>query len=221
MEIDKLDKIILSKEEMDNLFLWRDNHKDYVRSFKPVLEKGCIEVYIDGKVYHKQVFEKNDKGYLYSMYYDDKVIYMLQWFENKTAKVFMNLLSFNEQDMFEYNQSCISLHASIMAYMEYYSDKREYVEVEDTTIRKKKKKAKKQGAQSNKKSKRYVKIKKKVYKVSIPNEAVKLDRKRYERKIEKWNVRGHYRQLKNGQRVWIKPHVRGEGKEVNPKNYKL
>jgi hypothetical protein len=35
-----------------------------------------------------------------------------------------------------------------------------------------------------------------------------------------FSVRGHYRQYKDGRRVWIKPYKKGNGKEKN-KTYKL
>ena len=35
-----------------------------------------------------------------------------------------------------------------------------------------------------------------------------------------FNVRGHFRQYKDGRRVWIKPYKKGTGKEIN-KTYKL
>jgi hypothetical protein len=36
-------------------------------------------------------------------------------------------------------------------------------------------------------------------------------KKEYERHIESWTVRGHYRKTKTGEKIWIKDHVRGEG----------
>ena len=49
----------------------------------------------------------------------------------------------------------------------------------------------------------------KVYKPLIkkdPDEPVR----EYERHIQKWTVRGHYRQTKKG-KIWIEPHTKGEG----------
>lgn len=48
-----------------------------------------------------------------------------------------------------------------------------------------------------------------------------MDKRRYERHMEKWNVKGHYRTYKSGKKVWIEPQVRGAGKEVTPKEYKM
>ena len=55
--------------------------------------------------------------------------------------------------------------------------------------------------------------KSKVYKVVTNNnleDEKKKGRDKYERHIEKWSVRGHYRNI-NGKQVWINPHDRGEG----------
>ena len=49
----------------------------------------------------------------------------------------------------------------------------------------------------------------KVYKPIVkkdPDEPVR----EYQRHIQKWNVRGHYRKTKNGL-IWIEPHIKGEG----------
>ena len=39
-----------------------------------------------------------------------------------------------------------------------------------------------------------------------PNEPIR----EYQRHIQKWTVRGHYRKTKNGM-IWIEPHTKGEG----------
>lgn len=41
----------------------------------------------------------------------------------------------------------------------------------------------------------------------------------YQRHIEGWEVRGHYRTLKSGKKVWIKPSVRGNKKNIENKTY--
>lgn len=144
--IEKMDRIILSPGDIDNLFLWRDNHKDYVRNFKPVLKEGVIEV---GE-FHRQVFE--DKGHVvvYTVYNhvnnEYKKLYQLAWNKFlKTAEIqFNNFVK--DFDTVEYNRSIISLHASMMAYMEYYGDKKEYVQASRVTMNKPSKNRKKSSA---------------------------------------------------------------------------
>lgn len=51
----------------------------------------------------------------------------------------------------------------------------------------------------------------KVYRTKINNSLFNDKKKEYERHIESWTVRGHYRKTKTGEKIWIKDHVRGEG----------
>ena len=48
------------------------------------------------------------------------------------------------------------------------------------------------------------------------------EQREYNRQIESWGVRGHWRTYKNGKRVWIKPQVRGDkSKQVADKTYTI
>jgi hypothetical protein len=52
----------------------------------------------------------------------------------------------------------------------------------------------------------------KVYMTSINSKLNEEKKKEYERHIDSWSVRGHYRtNKKTGEKIWIKDHVRGEG----------
>jgi hypothetical protein len=68
-----------------------------------------------------------------------------------------------------------------------------------------------------------VNVNKKIY--IIPNEAktkiTKQERRAIQRRVESWNVRGHYRHIKKSDKtVWIKPHIKGHGSPQN-KVYKI
>ncbi|AKQ08347.1 hypothetical protein PQE66_gp032 [Bacillus phage PBC2] len=212
MDINKLDRITMSKEEHDELFEWRNKHKDLVRNFNPVLEKGMILV----GDFHKQLFvQDGDKVILTVLDPRNGVPrHVFQWY--KSTQIGQTVHSDLDKDMhFEYNNTVLSTYTSIMAYMEYYGSNKEYVDVQERSIEVPKKKKKK-----SKGKKSFTRIKRKIYKISVPKEPVSTDRREYERHVEKWTVRGHWRQTKNG-KVWIKPYIKGEGKEVTPKEYKL
>jgi hypothetical protein len=51
----------------------------------------------------------------------------------------------------------------------------------------------------------------KIYRPRINEKLEKIKRGEYNRHIEKWGVRGHYRNV-NGKQIWIEAHERGEGK---------
>lgn len=210
MNIEKLDRVTLSEEDYHKLFDWKENHKEYVRNFKPVMKQGLIV--IGDK--QEQTFEEDSLGYIYKLYLDGVVCHEVKWLKSNK---FGYVLSSKAEKSYQQGltEDMITLHATLMAYMEYYSDMKEYVEVEDVKVIKKKKDKK-----GKVKSKKTVKIGKRIYKIRVTNESVVRDKRRYERSMEKWSVRGHWRTTKTGKKVWIKPHYKGEG-EVKPKDYRI
>lgn len=210
MDINKLDRIVLTQKEFEELFEWRDNNKDLVRNCIPVLDKGMILVGND----HRQVFDKDGETVLFTILTpDDKILYQFAWnLETKQGLKVSSKIDINE---YEYNNTIISLYASLMAYMEYYGHNKEYVEMQERSIE-----IPKKAKKGSKKKKSVTRIKRKFYKFKINKEVVAVSKREYERHVEKWTVRGHWRQTKNG-KVWIKPYLKGEGKEVTPKEYRL
>jgi len=212
-DIEKYDRITVTQEDVERLFAWRDKNKELVRNFSPVLEEGVIINSVTPLV--RYVFKKEGDRYLYSIINksDDVVLHALIWDYTTGEGVTAHTILDNSQAK-DYNETLISLHASLMAYMEHYQDNEEYVRRQTNSVvvgHKKHKKSKK---------KTPIKIRRKVYSLTITEESLNEVTRSYERQIDKWTVRGHWRKTKNGQ-VWIKPHVRGEGKEVTPKEYKL
>lgn len=52
----------------------------------------------------------------------------------------------------------------------------------------------------------------KIYRTQLNSKLNDEKKKEYERHIDSWSVRGHYRtNKKTGNKIWIKDHVRGEG----------
>ncbi|AEW47176.1 hypothetical protein BCP78_0169 [Bacillus phage BCP78] len=210
--IEKWDRIVISQEDAELLFDWRDANQELVRNFNPVLEQGVIINTNTPDI--RYVFQKQGDEFVYSVVLEDgTVTHELVW--NSITGEGKAIHSQLKKEMIRmYNEVFISLHASLMAYMEHSQDDTESVSVKSHTVvvgHKKQKKSKKKAP---------VKIRRKVYTVSVSKESLEAATRSYERHIEKWTVRGHWRKTKNGQ-VWIKPHVRGEGKEVTPKEYQL
>lgn len=78
---------------------------------------------------------------------------------------------------------------------------------------------------SHKKKKNTVTIKKTIYTIvppdKLPEEKYSLSSLgTYERHTGSWGVRGHWRHYKNGNKTWVKPHIRGQG-IYESKIYKL
>jgi len=83
------------------------------------------------------------------------------------------------------------------------------------------KKIKNSGKKSkNKNVVRFTKIVKRTHKI-IKNPSVLESKIEYERHAESWNVRGHWRKYKSGKKIWIKPHIKGTGQNIEGKNYTL
>ena len=57
------------------------------------------------------------------------------------------------------------------------------------------------------------------YELNLDNAAHDLFKRHYNRYAESWTVRGHYRQLKDGRKIYIKPYNKGKGK-IEKKIYK-
>lgn len=53
--------------------------------------------------------------------------------------------------------------------------------------------------------------KERIYRAKINDNLDKKKRANYERHIGSWQVRGHWRNLSNGKKIWIEPHIKGEG----------
>lgn len=64
---------------------------------------------------------------------------------------------------------------------------------------------------------------KKVYIVDdLEHYAEQRKNRQYNRQVDSWNVRGHWRQYKSGKRVWIEQSVRGrKDAKVKPQTYKI
>lgn len=216
-EYRKLDSISITSADVNMLFEWKENHKEYVRDFNPVMNEGLIDI-TDGP--HKQTFKDDGISVTYMVYHEvgksSKLVHSLAW--NKDTRVGVTTFSTLDKKIEDdFNNSVISIHAILMAYMEYYFDKKEYVDLKAVDRKETRKYVEKE---TRKKVNKVVKIKQKKYTVSANEESAKRDTRRYERSTEQWSVRGHWRETKTGKRVWIKGHSKGDG-DKSPKTYKL
>lgn len=212
MNLDKLDRIVLKEDDVHKLMIWKDQHKDFVRSFKPAMTQGMIVVGDN----HQQVFHTDNHSTVNTTYFKGNKIFAIQWNKHtyRGSILYSNVIKEKEN---EYAEDVISLHASLMAYMEHSKDNQELVSSHRIQVTKTKK------GSVSKRSKKVVKISRTVYSIHFNNEDNAGDKRSYERQIVAWTVRGHWRKTKSG-RTWIKPYVKGkrqEQKGIVPKIYKL
>jgi hypothetical protein len=58
----------------------------------------------------------------------------------------------------------------------------------------------------------YVNLNKvKVCRINTEEMNKEKEKREFQRHVEKWSVRGHYRTLKNGKKIWIEAHEKGQG----------
>lgn len=208
--------IIKSQQDLQNLLAWRDNNKDLVRRYNPVLENAIIQ--FDK---HIQIYFKTIQGYkinfkCYYLFGEKKELYLDFDWRLITHMVDVHEYNGEQKDLQETIQDAITIRASLMAYMLHYKEVKERVHKTSTVTTKTTIKKKRKG--NNKKSVR--KIGTTIYNVSFPNES--NEKREYERHSSGWLVRGFWRTYKNGKRVWVKPHVRGTDKaKIDPPVYEL
>lgn len=229
-KLNKLDSIVMTKEDIIKLFQWKDQHKDWVRSFKPVLTEGVI-IYGDNSFYQHfrqdgnlvhhtvcgRINEKLTPIVSFSIMYvhgidptNNAIVF------DKKKHLDLSKVNFIENEEEEIYQDSMTLHASLMAYMEHHV---EYVQNKrvDQILSKKSK-----GKNGKNSKKRVVKIGKKVYTINVPHETLdNEDKRNYERHTEGWMVKGFWRTSKNGKKTWINPYPKGNLRNIEPKTYKL
>lgn len=100
----------------------------------------------------------------------------------------------------------------LMLYSVYYRE-----EVERTKVVTRVEKKRKNGAARKGGNRRMLTVRK--YTVSeelLPELPVK---RKYEKHTESWGVRGHYRTLRSGKTVWVRPFVKGNAEKRSDKEY--
>jgi len=221
MNLSRLDRIILTEEDVKKLFSWRDENKDLIRDFKPALTEGVIEVQdykqyfkMEGSVVHFRIFVNSLEilKFKYNPY-----TWIASDIRDNTKSLGITFQSGNEDLAESFN----SLFMSLMAFMVNYQHDIKYIDQKtiSETENKKPKKNKKQSSKN-----RVVKITKTIYRINgLPDKNNSAETpKIFTRHAESWKVRGHLRKLKSGKKIWIREHIKGnQQKETDPKTYKL
>ena len=218
--LETFDKIEFNKvDDVKNLLAWRDNNRDLVRNFNFVLEKGYIhstynDVYI--------IFEKNDNYVYFDMLMKkDGILQHFQtfkWFYHKKTiqPIHPNKEKFEDETFSENTKSMITIFATLMAFMEHFKENKNVLKKHSITQSKTKKK-------KNGKKKIVKKIGKVIYNINIEDQERTKEKREYHMDLNNlWTVRGHWRNLPNGNKVWIKPYKKGNKKEEEqPTTYKF
>ncbi|MEB9467814.1 hypothetical protein P4J10_14160 [Bacillus cereus] len=230
---DKYDKVVVSEKELSKISKWFvDNFKQENGAFP--LEKGIfhLEVEFNGiNASTYTVFELHDTYILFDVYdaYQSPTVKFKAYNKDGTMK-YKKISSFRVKDKLAQAEIDSRMPRTMeiltrnfmqtMYFMANFIDEKRVVQettpqVQPTNLLMEK------PVLNNKTSTRQ--IGRKVYKLKADRKT--LHKRPYERHIDAWTRRGHFRYLKSGKRVWIAPTiVKAQGVEnsdTKPSEYKL
>lgn len=202
-----MDKIILSSKDIETLLSWRDNNKEHVRRNAAPF-KSILLVFPDAKINIKTI--NNDDIITFYINIDGtragKITAARMPFG--FLKVIKNTTKLTPDDI----QSIITVFSSLMALIVYYEPEPP-ADAENITKKPVKNAINKKKTRRAKNNIIYIlKLNKNGLRV--------LPHGKHASPAGVFGVRGHFRQYKDGRRVWIKPYKKGTGKSKN-KTYKL
>lgn len=236
MDFNEIDRIVISQKEITELFKWKDENKELVRNYKPLLLEGVIE-FGNSYLYFKHSKE-NTNLITFKLYAMDKLAIKFdynkitwlatnQYFDSDFSKLVLDGKTENKEKML---QDLLTLHSSLMAFVQNYESEIEIREEKKRVTKKTNKKSKK--AKKNNKNKKVSKlITKKVYIIpdNVKEVIEKEDRNKrpYTRQTDIWTRRGHMRTYRDKQgnvikRVWVRPTLcKAKGKKEGKKEGKI
>lgn len=221
---EKLDKIVLTQDDYVKVSNWNNENRDKFTTLDIPLSEGLI--------YSSQYVEMYGETLTQVTYFhfeEDRILF--RQFDGKDMSEFLsfemnmvdeetisNMNTFSEFASKERYTITAQLTALMVSdVLQYISNAPQHVkETKEKKVINKKQKSKK--SSKNNKS-RQVKINTVKYTFDFSEE---YEKRHYERSAESWSVRGHWRIYKDtGKRVWIKPHVKGSGDNIEPKEYRI
>ena len=234
INLQRKDKVIIEPDKFKALFAWRDNNKDIVRAFSPLLPEVVIHVIPERKRDYETVIhvEPSDYAPLYHhkfTHYLSGVRTLVMHFNRKTQLVHFDYkelpdwiakVANDEKLEMDYINSILSTYCSLMAYMEHYRNVVTKKEVSRQQVKKKGKKGKQKS--------KITYIRNTVYTLTgtiNPNPV----KRAYTPPAEPFKVRGFWRNQRCGKgrteikRVWVPSYTKNEqeGKQPEPKTYKV
>lgn len=225
MNLDKLDRIVLTRKDAEHIMDWdKENHYSYNREeFNFPLTEGVVELteYVEmlGKELTTVTYFKITEEYLHFRQFDkldNQEVMSFKIKSDDSGGTFSDMVSTikraTQKDLHESARMTTYLCFCVFQYMTLVESN----VVQQTESRSIKKKQKGKKLSKNNKN-RIVKVTTTRYTFDHSKDSSR----KYERRTLAWNVRGHWRQLKSGKRIWISPYPKGNPDEVEPKEYKI
>jgi hypothetical protein len=227
VDTSKVDHIRIDLTGAHKLLEWRNANKDLVRKCVFTLREGIILFGDHGRMYQYFLSPSGgEEGMMIVMaflhgsnkpaepistfYFTASEEAGVQVQEQWTHERFAKIAGVSPEDGIE---DAITVYFSLMAYMAFYKEVRERVQVEQKSFISKIKKPR-----HGKKSKRVVRAHRVEYNISFPEEVA--EPREFERHVESWTVKGHPRVYKSGKTIFIQPFVKGKGK-IESKTYQV
>ena len=200
-----MDKIELTREDIEALLEWRDEHKSLVRSLPAPLK--AVEISFKHNSYRIKGIRKGDQLTLYVSNDGENLGRAeMQIGENGQLIRRKTTLKIDEEDF----QSTLTVYCSLMALMVYWSGEQKQVELP--------KEKKPHAGNKSAPTKRKQKV---TYILQRRNgELYAAPKGSHASPKGIFSVRGHYRHYKSGKVVWISEYKKGTGK-TKPKTYKM
>ena len=221
-----MNKIIVTEEQLQKIFVWRDKNKDLVRSFKPYITDGELIIPNTAKIDFaftpsgddwKIVLKYYAIGYEYEPFYSASAMitddgYVMQ--SHAVSKRFTSLAkadgNINTENA---RESCFGTLFAVNAYFFHY--RVDISQLETKRVERHSKIVKGKYRYEN------VKVLERKYTIQgkIRNNKIPLHRAWH---IDCWNVVGHIRHYKNGREIYIKPYKKGKNRNAETNNtYKI
>lgn len=223
------DKIVMSNDDYVRLTDWWVNvHEGETVKFSPVMSEGLILLDYQkdqGMILYIYFKHKDDHNVAYEIHRQKGDILTTLMVVERNYKTFKyTVLWHNEKDLpipkevvTSYVDSITGIHPAVMSYMEFYKEERDRVSYTKHRILHSKQK------KNGKKKKSVKPITMYTYTLHPSEDHTgDKDKQQYNRMTESWLVRGHWRNLKDGRKVWVKSYVKGkQDDDREPNEYRF
>lgn len=123
-----------------------------------------------------------------------------------------------EQSVKNLQQDMVAIYAALTAYLTYYKEDQQYIQIEKSF----RESAKNRHKKNKKNSKKKIRVSNVVYRIKEIDAREQPQERTWTRHTDAWRVRGHWRTYKSGKKVWVKEHIKGNKEnEIKPKTFSI
>lgn len=232
-KFDKLDRIELDENDVEKIMIWGSKVTKDEYEFKPPMEEGLILLHQHFNMKGQKVdasaithFKIHDDGISFKQYDSEDMVELLSFdftFNDELRGIdsngIINVKSKWSDTHNEYvEKQCQATVLFILNLFGFFASVEDVIVANKQTKTLAKKQKSKKTSKSN--SKRIVKVSTIRYTFNFDDS--EREHRAYERHIDGWSVRGHWRYIKKSRKwTWVKPHTKGDKDNTSPKTYKI